>query len=188
MRSKGRLSADDTRALLIAATVDMALTYGIDTITVRDVAKAAGVNHGLVHRYFGGKAGLIDAAVAQLSSELHRGNSQGRTSTTTFDLLSGQPEIARLVARACLEQHTDLLRAAAPPRERLDEIVAPIGRALRVLGVDLDPYIANALASAALLGWVVFRPLLLRGFGLPPTADYQLRDALEKLDDLLGGL
>jgi TetR/AcrR family transcriptional regulator, repressor for neighboring sulfatase len=181
------VKAEDTRALLLEATVEMAKSVGLDSITVRDVAQRAGVNHGLVHRYFGSKAALIDAAVAQLSAELHRGNPEGRTSATTFDMLLRQPEIAQLVARACLDPEPDILRAAAPPRARLDEIVAPIGRALTAAGVTLDPYVANALASAALLGWVFFRPLLKHGFGLPPDADKQLRDALAKLDALLSG-
>ena len=40
----------------------------------------------------------------------------------------------------------------------------------------------NALASAALLGWFVFQPLLKEGFGLPPDADDQLASLLELIE------
>jgi AcrR family transcriptional regulator len=159
----------------------------VETISVRDVATAAGVNHGLVHRYFGSKASLVEAAVEQLSAELHRG-SPDRTgmSAATFAYLRARPEVAQMVARACLDGPAELLAHAAPPRARLDEIVGPIAVALDRAGAgDLDPYLLNALASAALLGWFAFQPLLQKGFGLPRNADDQLARLLELFDRLI---
>jgi AcrR family transcriptional regulator len=175
------MSAEDVRSLLVAALVELLKTRSIDAISVRDVAAAAGVNHGLVHRYFGSKAGLVDAAVEQLSGEIHRGRpDRAAMSAATFAYLREHPELARLTARACLDGPDELLARAAPPRARLEAIVAPIRKALK--GAPIDPYLLNALASATLLGWFVFQPLLRKGFGLPDDADDQLAALLDLLD------
>jgi TetR/AcrR family transcriptional regulator, repressor for neighboring sulfatase len=173
------MSADDVRSLLISALVELLKTRSIDAISVRDVAAAAGVNHGLVHRYFGSKAGLVDAAVEQISTEIHRGQPDRAAMTgASFAWLRAHPEVARLVARACLDGPHELLARAAPPRARLETIVAPIKKLLP----GVDPYVVNALASAMLLGWFAFRPLLQKGFGLPANADDQVAALCELLD------
>jgi AcrR family transcriptional regulator len=185
-----RLAADDTRSLLVAAFVEFLKTRSLESISVREVAAAAGVNHGLVHRYFGSKAALVEAAVQQVSEELHRGTPEhAGMSAATFATLRQRPELARLVARACLDDLKDLLGPAAPPRVRLEEIVRPIRAAAERAGAkDVDPYLLNALASSALLGWFVFKPLLEKGFGLRKDADDQLAALLARLDALVVGL
>jgi AcrR family transcriptional regulator len=177
-----RMTAEDSRSLLVAALVELLKTQSIDSISVRDVAAAAGVNHGLVHRYFGSKSGLVDAAVEQLSAEIHRGRpDRAAMSAASFGYLRAHPELARIVARACLDGPAELLTRAAPPPARLDAIVTPIKKAFP----QVDPYVVNALASAALLGWFVFQPLLQKGFGLPADADDQLARLMEQLDQLI---
>ena len=37
--------------------------FGPNDVSVRAIAERAGVNHGLVHHYFGSKAGLVEAVV-----------------------------------------------------------------------------------------------------------------------------
>jgi TetR/AcrR family transcriptional regulator, repressor for neighboring sulfatase len=182
-----RMAAEDVRSLLVASLVELLKTRSAEAISVRDVAAAAGVNHGLVHRYFGSKQGLIDAAVEQLSAEVHRGRpDRAAMSAASFAYLRAHPELARIVARACLDGPPALLARAAPPPARLEAIVAPIRAALSRAGADhVDAHLLNALASAALLGWFVFQPLLAKGFGLPPDADDQLAQLLELLDRLV---
>jgi hypothetical protein len=108
-------------------------------------------------------------------------------SAPTLRYLRANPHLAHLIARACLDGPAELVERAAPDPERLAAIVAPIAQWLGRLGLSktLDPHIVNALASVAFLGWVVFRPLLDTGFGLPEDADDQLEAALEKLDALV---
>lgn len=180
------MSAEDVRSLLVAALVELLKTRSIEAISVREVAAAAGVNHGLVHRYFGSKAALVDAAVEQLSAEIHRGRSdRAGMSAPTFAYLRAHPELARITARACLDGPPELLERAAPPPARLEAIVAPIKKALK--GAPIDPYLLNALASATLLGWIVFQPLLQKGFGLPADADDQLAALFDLLDRFVDG-
>jgi AcrR family transcriptional regulator len=178
------MTADEVKSLLVKALIEQLKTRSVEAISVREVAAAAGVNHGLVHRYFGSKQGLIDAAVEQLSTEIHAGRPErAGMSATTFAYLRTHPGVALLVARACLDGPKELLAKAAPPRARLDDIVEPIRTALaRVNARTVDPYLANAVASAALLGWFAFKPLLKKGFGLPNDADDQFLELLERLD------
>jgi TetR/AcrR family transcriptional regulator, repressor for neighboring sulfatase len=176
---------------LVKAMVSLLRRRAPDDVSVRDVAKAAGVNHGLVHRHFGSKAGLVAAAVAELSAEVHRGSpDHAARRAATFAYFRAHPDLPRLVARACLDGPAELLAHAAPPPARLAEIVRPIRRALEQAGASelVDPHVVNALASAALLGWFLFRPLLKRGFGLPADADEQLEGLLARVDALLAAV
>lgn len=58
-------------AALIDATCDLLAEFGPRATSVRDIAKRAGVNHAQVHHYFGGKRGLLMAAMRTLASDHH---------------------------------------------------------------------------------------------------------------------
>ena len=66
----------DARAKLIAAGFRVLSERGYEAATVKEVAKEAGVNQGLVHYYFGSKDGLLlavtDEAFRQYTQELER--------------------------------------------------------------------------------------------------------------------
>ena len=48
-----------TRRLILAAARDLFARRGVDGVSVREIAAAAGVNHALVHRYFGTKNDMV---------------------------------------------------------------------------------------------------------------------------------
>ena len=52
-----------TKEALLKAAVEVFARLGYDGATTREVAAVAGVNEGLIQRYFGGKAGLLQAIV-----------------------------------------------------------------------------------------------------------------------------
>ena len=60
-------------AALIDATCDLLAEFGPRATSVRDIAKRAGVNHAQVHHYFGGKRGLLMAAMRTLARDHHDG-------------------------------------------------------------------------------------------------------------------
>ncbi len=173
------------RDALIAAMVRLLKKRSITAISVREVAQEAGVNHGLVHRHFGSKEELVKAAVRRISDDIHRGSPDGAMSASSFAYLRTHPEIARLVARSCLDGPHQLLGLAAPTPERLAAIVAPIEAALAASGLALDAHLLNGLATCALLGWFAFKPLVKKGFGLPADADQQLAALLAMVDQLV---
>lgn len=178
-------SPEETRRALVDALVRLIRTRSLAEISVRDVAREAGINHGLVHRHFGSRENLIRAATQQISAEIHAGYPDDRgLGAFTFRYLRQRPELVRVLASACLEGREELLEAAAPRPERLCEIVGVVQEALDELGLadPPDANVLNAYAIASILGWLLFRPLLGRGFGLPEDADDQVEELLDLLD------
>lgn len=62
----GRKSAEEK---LVKSACELLTKHGPKTLSVRDIAKHAKVNHGLVHHYFGSKRDLLKEAIRQLASE-----------------------------------------------------------------------------------------------------------------------
>ncbi len=173
----------DARDRLVQAVMRLLPDHPLADLTVREIAGEAGVNHGLVHRHFGSKEALVREAITRSSEQILATDPGGHATAWSWKLMRDRPEIARLLARVCLDGPKDLLPLAVPTPARMDEYVAPIRRALERYGLGhVDPYLINAFACASLLGFVVFRPLLDAGWKLPPDADQQL-DRLAPLLD-----
>ena len=68
VRPSGRAAVMD--AILDAAT-ELFADRGPNAVTVRSIAERAGINHALVHRYFGTKEDLIGAVVGARAGALH---------------------------------------------------------------------------------------------------------------------
>ena len=60
---------EDVEQKLIQAASELICDLGPNKITIRDIADHAGVNHGQIHHYFGGKKGLLEATYKQLAFE-----------------------------------------------------------------------------------------------------------------------
>ena len=65
-----RLSPEERRAQLMAIAEDLFQTRPYDEIGVVDVAKAAGITHGLIYHYFASKEDLFTATFEARSREL----------------------------------------------------------------------------------------------------------------------
>ncbi len=61
-------NGNDVRAKLISAAADLFAKAPPTDVTAKQIAEAAGVNHGQIHHYFGSKHGLIAATIADASS------------------------------------------------------------------------------------------------------------------------
>ena len=55
---------------LISHAAELFAQRGVNSVSVRQLAKAAGVNHGLVHRHFGSKEGLLKAVMTRLADDV----------------------------------------------------------------------------------------------------------------------
>ena len=64
---RGRESVQDA---LITAATELFSARGPSAVSVREIAKYAQVNHGLVHRHFGSKEGLLRAVQNRLASDI----------------------------------------------------------------------------------------------------------------------
>ncbi len=133
-------------------------------ITGRALAAAADVNYGLVHRHFGGKAAVLEAAFDELSADF------------AADVLGG-PDISIPLR---LEKHPTFLNAAtrvaldhggvAEFRHRSPVVAGYLDR-MQQHRPELDPTEARtsvALGSSVSLGMAIHGPGLAESVGLAP--------------------
>ncbi len=88
-------------ALLDAATALFA-EYGPRATSVRQIAAAAGVNHGLVHHYFGSKGALLEAVLERLAAQ-HAEHPTSQLAEAHLDLADKVERHWRIVARSLLD-------------------------------------------------------------------------------------
>jgi predicted nucleic acid-binding protein len=62
-REIARTSERSTRDTLLASAIELFAQRGPAAVSIRDVARHAGLNHGLLHRHFGSKDALIAEAI-----------------------------------------------------------------------------------------------------------------------------
>lgn len=164
-----------TTHALIEAAIELFAERGPNEVSVREIARHAGVNHGLVHHYFGSKSGLVAAVLDHL------------TRTTAADIVNRAPRLdqpfflepeghlhMRVLARVVLD-------GAAPPGYQTEfPLVDRVARIAHEL-FGLDPEIARLRAVQAigmLLGWLLFEPWLLSAGGFEASETEALRSKL----------
>ncbi len=79
-----------TRQVILAAARDLFATRGVHNVSVRQIAAAAGVNHALVHRYFGTKSDMVAEI---LENEARAMSSMARPEADTVTSLAALGEI-----------------------------------------------------------------------------------------------
>lgn len=161
--SAKRLTADESRSRLVDAATVLFRQRPPRDVSVREIARLAGVNHGLVHRLFGGKDGLIRAVLSRIF------RTTGRAITARMDqdleaaLLDGIRVLVQERWTAPVVAH--LLQAQGPDSIPTASMM-PVIR--QKLGEDLssDEAALISVVEAAVLGWMLFEPLVARGTGL----------------------
>jgi AcrR family transcriptional regulator len=175
---------------------------GPDGFGLAELGKRAGVSFGLIHRYFGGKAGLLKETLRQPFArqlarvlELYSGGEATRGPSPVVQLLfvaqERNPDYVRLIAWGIL---TELLTddVFATHRPTVARLLAGYRRDLQASGSsDVDARAVAALLLTATLGFQLFRPLLHALFEADASFDaaYQrhLEAALESFRRPHGG-
>lgn len=155
------------KALLDAATRLLA-RRGPASVSVREIATEAGVNHGLVHRHFGSKEGLLSAVLERLSAKLDAALGSDADELPLPGLIERTFAASRthrmywqVLARAILEgmEPGDLQRSFP--------VVGRIANAIeRETALPIAPAEAAALVVALGLGMLLFEPYLRAATGL----------------------
>ncbi len=140
---------DAVKAALIEATTELILEQGT-TMTVRDIARRADVNHGLVHTYFGSKDALLTeafgAVIARAAAEVDPAGFPPADLAFRRD-----GEVAKAIARAMLEVDDDPF----PSHPILPGWRAALGAERPdATGAELDE--AVIVATTLGLGWALF--------------------------------
>jgi AcrR family transcriptional regulator len=176
LRPAGR--QDVVEALLEAASALLS-ERNPASVSVREIAKAAGVNHGLVHHYFGGKPQLIVAVLdrrARALADAVSPETDGRMALRSLFLGPDAQAFARLLAYARVEGWIAAGELEGWVTRRLLEVARADGTAT-VHEARLRLRVAAVLAL--MLGWELFRPTVLSLAGLDESRanDEELVDA-----------
>jgi AcrR family transcriptional regulator len=170
--TRGRAASE--RALVDAAST-LFEELGPNAVSVRAIAERAGVNHGLVHHYFGSKAGLVQAVLeglAEASASAIRERGVDAVIDPNDDRVRRH---VRVLTRVVLDD-------AAPEGFQAQ---FPIVTYLSSLGRDtlgMDDQTARLRASqvvALMVGWLTLEPWLLASAEIGPDAVQSARADLQ---------
>lgn len=182
-RPRGR---EQVRAAVLAATRDLVAERGPDGFSVRDIAGRAGVNHALVHRHFGTKAGVLEQVLAAEAEAVvaavvesglpTSGQAPGEVVARLLDVLAARPTYWRALVQAVL----DAPEAATPGTASTTELFSGLWR-----GGDAGSADATAAAASMVLGWLLFGEFLAETTGADPDA--VRRRVADQVSALFGG-
>jgi len=159
---------------LVDAATELFSERGPGAVSVRDVANRAGVNHGLVHRHFGSKDGLVRAVLDRLVADLRDRYASGlpikASRAALLNEIAANETYWRVLARALLDGHTDWLDKGRFPL--IGAGVDYLEAAMKSGDADPDGDAQAMVASyaAAALGWLVFEPFLAAATGMKGSA------------------
>jgi AcrR family transcriptional regulator len=180
-------NAERTKTAILQAARGLFAERGISAVSIRDIAKAAGISHGLVQQYFGTRARMVAAIIAHEIEEFGKllppdgpEETDGTLDNLRSRLVIGEArfrDFARLITRAEL--------AGIEPEKMLDPAIQTPAMALAASIRDLqaakspssgamDPRMVSAYVNASLFAFATLAPWLMASVGLKPE-DYEAR-------------
>ncbi len=167
---------------LIEAAAELFSKYGLEAVSVRDIAAKAGVNHGLIHRHFGSKEVLRQKTQEYLAAGIREGIGAPvdfeDAMLRGFETLQQRPAYWRLLARTFLdgEEHGDV-QSDFPFIQFLVDL-AQEGQNGKKITSSLDPRFLVAAIVAFGLGMLVFENYILAGTGLEKESRESIRQKM----------
>ena len=183
------------RAVLLSAATEIVERTGSANFTVRQVAARAGINHGLVHRYFGTKDALVEAVIVEIDASVAQEMAAG-AGLDEFNH-DGAVTLARLVAHTMLserslDEHSDAIDIRQDRNDRSSSGRASSAAASATPGAvaellvqrcreasamsEQEARVAAAQIMALVMGWRLNEAYLVRTCGL---GDHEI-DVLRK--------
>lgn len=166
------LTVRSARDAILAAAVELFTARGPASVSVRDIARHAGVNHGLIHRHFGSKHALLAEAIEVGTRSLLPGAlaPEGFDIDTVVHGVHHDAPAPRTIARVLVDDiaigrvrpHYPVLGGLLTLVRRLPADARPPALA--------DPRLAAAAAASLALGSALWGPGLRKTFGLDDEA------------------
>ena len=151
--TRRRLEVDERRRQLLSLGVELFTQHAYDELSMRKIARAAGISHALLYRYFPSKQSYFRAALEQAAEELRARTAPDPSMPPWEQLVAGLDGFLELVDKNALA-YRQLLRslASAPEvRELIEDVRASTSeRILAGLFPDQPP----PKARAAVTGWL----------------------------------
>ena len=187
-------NAERTKAAIIGAARLLLAERDFSAVSIRDIAQAAGVSHGLVQHHFGTREELVAAVIRSESDgfaatpralpagataadlePLREELRAGMTRFRDYALLITRAELAGAEPERLLDPAvpTPAMLLAASIRELQARTAAPPG--------GLDPDLVSAYVNASLFAFATMAPWLMTAVGLEPR-DYEAR--LDEIIDI----
>ncbi len=187
---RGRpLGDSDAREALLSTARELFVNRPYRTVTLREVARYAGVDAALVRYYFGGKAGLFEAMMRETLAPVLDALRQAGADTTTagqqqtehlmltyYRIMGRHPHLPRLVFRI-LNEGDDLEPFAILSRVFADVVQASdswLKQALLLPGQfdqNVNPQFARLSFISLMVFPLVAPPLILRRLGISINPD-----------------
>ena len=167
-RPQGR---EEVIAALIEAAAERFASDGIGAVSVRQIAEAAGVNHGLVHRHFGSKDELARRVGAYFDERMRQavGEPQSLAEAVRRAALASRrdPRLWRYIARLILEGETEAMPRGPGNYLRSLAELAERDQASGLLTTGMDAKELIFIIAALGLGMELFGEYLADAVGLP---------------------
>jgi AcrR family transcriptional regulator len=184
-----RRDAAATRAALLVAARELFDAHGFRGTTVRMIGERAGVDQALIARYFGGKAELYQAVLADAGAqpEVAPDDSpapERRTTREVVDLLLERVDEHGVgpVLRALTAPTIDPDRRGELTERLRERVIVPLARTLEEQGTG-DPELRAELVVAMLIGVMTTRA----NGSLPHVASADRRALADVIERMLAG-
>lgn len=181
-------------AVLDAAT-SLFAARGPASVSVRDIAAAARINHALVHRHFGSKDDVLRAVLERASREMAAISMEETDSHERIARLfaaSAEHEMYwRALARAILDgENPQALQREFPTIQHLIQWLREEQQKTRRStaqspSLPLDVRVVVGTLSALTLGWLVFEPYLLEATNLAQQDPKEVRQQVVQMLQLM---
>jgi AcrR family transcriptional regulator len=163
LRAGTPLGRAEVVAAVLESAADLFAEQGPAATSIRDIAARSRVNHGLIHRHFGSKDGLVGAVLDHLGQQLAELLAADADGSRIGDAVDRQ---LRVIARTSLDGYSiGELQKRFPTMELLLETV----RARH--STELGARLAAAHTIALQLGWCLFGDFLRASTGLEDLDD-----------------
>jgi AcrR family transcriptional regulator len=151
--TRRRLEVDERRRQLLSLGVELFAQHAYDELSMRKIARAAGISHALLYRYFPSKQSYFRAALEQAAEELRARTAPDPSMPPWEQLVAGLEGFLELVDENALA-YRQLLRSLASAPEVRELIEDVRGSTAERILAGLFPDQPTPKARAAVTGWL----------------------------------
>jgi AcrR family transcriptional regulator len=182
--TRRRLEVDERRRQLLSLGVELFAQHDYDELSMRKIARAAGISHALLYRYFPSKQSYFRAALEQAAEELRARTAPDPSMPPWEQLVAGLEGFLELVDENAVAYRQLRSLASAPEVRELIEDVrdSTSERILAGLFPDQPP----PKARAAVTGWLWYMDGVLLDW--IEHRDLERQEVRDLLLDSLGGM